>query len=235
MNSNEMHTNKNSQAEKQMDKMLREIEHAGRDSRRQQHLSNLIDQLASKEASAALKQRKKRWIATISAAACITLFVTTIVKLTETIPSAPNTGTIVAKNENDTIIRNERINITDELEKRDSVIVVPQHIIRKNEPPLIAENGNSLIETEIEESEITEIEDTIIEDIHPDALLSEDIKEDNSSLLDSIVAPIVSFGNSDNIAVKQEKEQERKRRGLLRLRRTEPSIMDGTVLALRIL
>lgn len=60
-----------------LEQLLASVEHAGRDSRRRQQLSAMIEQMAADEAD---KRRQSRlWTARLAAAATVTLFVSTAV------------------------------------------------------------------------------------------------------------------------------------------------------------
>ena len=60
-----------------LEQLLASVEHAGRDSRRRQQLSAMIEQMATDEAD---KRRQSRlWTARLAAAATVTLFVSTAV------------------------------------------------------------------------------------------------------------------------------------------------------------
>ena len=71
-----------SRADAELELMLKALEKAGRDSRRREALSAMLDQMAATEAAAHRKVVRRRWSIGISAAACLLLFVTTIVRLT---------------------------------------------------------------------------------------------------------------------------------------------------------
>lgn len=71
-----------SRADAELELMLKALEKAGRDSRRREALSAMLDQMAAAEAAAHRKVVRRRWSIGISAAACLLLFVTTIVRLT---------------------------------------------------------------------------------------------------------------------------------------------------------
>ena len=60
-----------------LEQLLASVEHAGRDARRQQQLSDMIEQLS--EAEASRRSTVRRRVVRIAVAATITLFVTTSV------------------------------------------------------------------------------------------------------------------------------------------------------------
>lgn len=71
-----------SDVDNELELMLKAVEKAGRDSRRREALSAMLDQMAAAEAAAHRKTVRRRWSIAVSAAACLLLFVTTIVRLT---------------------------------------------------------------------------------------------------------------------------------------------------------
>ena len=71
-----------------LEDLLAEVEHAGRDARRQQELGNMIDQMA------VVKSRRHGfwwWSVRVSAAACVLFFIGTAVRVwfIPTEPAAP--------------------------------------------------------------------------------------------------------------------------------------------------
>lgn len=235
MNNNDIPTDKNQQAEEQMAEMLRAIEHAGRNSRRQQQLSDLIDQLAAEKATVAHHHNRKRWAIAFSAAACIALFVTTIVKFIYTPSTMPKGGVIVAQNDNDSIVMNDDIVLIENPENGDTIAYAPLHAAPKGKTLLIAQHEEVLQETRIEEVMENEVEDKILEDIKPELFLAEGFESEERDPIESIVTPVVSIGNNEEKTTSTAKVPEKKRRGLLRIFRSEPSKMDGTMLAFRIM
>ncbi len=230
MKNNNIHNDKSQLADKRLAEMLHAIEHAGRDKRRQQQLSILINQLATEEAVVASQRNRKRWTLAISAAACIILFVTTLVRLTSTTATVlPAGNTSMASVVNDTIIENT--------ENSDSLPTIPQHTVRKREPLMIASNKVSNDDPSQETEENTSIEDTIIDILEPEILIAEDIEEANNETesIDIIAAPVTCVGNNDNVTVREKQEPAKNQRLLIRIRRSKPSKMDGTMLALRIM
>ena len=230
MKNNDIQNDKSQLADERLAEMLHSIEHAGRDNRRQQHLSALIDQMAAEEAAATRRRNRKHWAITISAAACITLFITTIVRFTGTTASVPSAGgNLMAGVVGDTIIENTGIS--------DTLLVAPQHAVKKREPLMIASNKVSNDDPSQETEEDTSIEDTIIDILEPEILIAEDIEETNNETesIDIIATPVTSVGNNDNVTTTEKQEPAKKPRRLFRIRRSKPSKMDGTMLALRIM
>lgn len=230
MKNNDIHNDKRLLADEHLAEMLHAIEHAGRDKRRQQQLSELIDQMAAENAVVASRRNKKSWAIAISAAACIALFVTTIVRLTNTTTSVlPVGGTPMASVVNDTLIENT--------ENSDTLPTLPRHTVRKRERLMIATNEVGNDEPTQEADETPSIADTIMDIIEPEVFMTEDISgnDDETESVDIIAAPITCVGNNDNMTVQEKQEPAKKPRRLFRIRRSGPSKMDGTMLALRIM
>ncbi len=232
MKNNNIQNDKSQLADERLAEMLHFIEHAGRNNRRQQHLSALIDQMAAEEAAATRRRNRKRWAIAFSAAACIALFITTIVRLTGTTASVPSAGgNLMAGVLGDTIIENTGIS--------DTLLVAPQHAVKKREPLMIASNetcnGEPSQETGTET--IITIEDTVIDIFETELLIAKNIEdvEDETESIDIIATPVTSVGNNDNVTAPEKQEPAKKPRRFIRLRRSEPSKMDGTMLALRIM
>ena len=225
MKTNEPYDDKSQQAEERLADMLDAIEHAGRDSRRQQQLSSLIDQLAAEEAAVAHHRNRKRWTIAFSAAACIVLFVTTIVRLTGTTGSIPPIIPLVAKT-NDSIPETKTIADT---------IVTPT--LYKNAIPsiTIAETISEEPLPRTEEDTIPTT-DTLLRINEPEMLLTENPEDDEElqNQIASISAPITSVGNNENTSPNLQPEPQKKSRRLLRFLRPEASKMDGTMLAINI-
>lgn len=230
MKNNNIHNDKSQLADKRLAEMLHAIEHAGRDKRRQQHLSILIDQLATEEGVVASQRNRKRWTLAISAAACIVLFVTTLVRLTSTTATVlPAGNTSMASVVNDTLIENT--------ENSDSLPTIPQHTVRKRETLMIAYNKVSNDESSQDAEETPSIVDTIIDIIEPEVFMAEDINgnDEKNESVDIIAEPVTCVGNNDNVTVREKQEPAKNQRLLIRIRRSKPSKMDGTMLALRIM
>ena len=79
---------KNDKEKMNLDQLLATLEHAGRDSRRQQELSAMIDSLAAAEETP--KRSFWWWSSRVAVAACVTFFVTTAVRIWF-IPTGPTT------------------------------------------------------------------------------------------------------------------------------------------------
>lgn len=223
-----------------LDELLRTVEHAGRDNRRQQQLADLIDSLAAEEESAHRKLLWRRWSIGISAAACLVLFVTTIVKFTAQDASQP-TGALVAETPSGHVREEAKVQ---EEELRTKTVYENENenkghrtktkSLTEDEELPIAENEATV---PIEKEEI--VEDTLIDEYDIDVQYADKMYVPGSE--DMIP---VDTGSDTNIGrdhadvetqvAKHEEKSEKKSRKWFQLRRANPSKMDGTMLAFRL-
>lgn len=223
-----------------LDELLRTVEHAGRDNRRQQQLSDLIDSLAAEEESAHRKVLWRRWSIGISAAACLVLFVTTIVKFTAQDASQP-TGALVAETpvshvREEAEVHEEELRTKTVYENgnRDEGLHTKTKSLTEDKELPIAENEATV---PIEKEEI--VEDTLIDEYDIDVQYADKMYVPGSE--DMIP---VDTGSDTNIGrehadvetqvAKHEEKSEKKSRRWFQLRRANPSKMDGTMLAFRL-
>lgn len=220
-----------------LDELLRTVEHAGRDNRRQQQLSDLIDSLAAEEESAHRKVLWRRWSIGISAAACLVLFVTTIVKFTAQDAIQPS-GSLVAEAQADTAAKP----MLDEINDDDSPslgerTVRPHTVSPAVAPQMVAEQSD-------DRQAVTEMDEAFNEEVIPVDVYDNDVqyaeqidqRKSEDSLLEHVGA------DSDNAQVQPQfamqeptAKQEKAPRKWFKLRRANPSKMDGTVLAFNLL
>ena len=215
-----------------LEQLLGAVEHAGRDSRRQQQLSKLIDSLAAEEAGKHKQLMWRRWSIGLSVAACIALFVTTIVKVVipadDAVPSV-----VVAEQKTDSVIVPQVI--------EEAVIVVPtaspvhHRQIVSNAIPSGAEHLAEVMPVEA----IDTVDDVISEG---------DTLFDSEELLRELAVQLAEVKSQDAVSVEeghpelqqpvvvtQNSEPKTERRSWFRLRRSKPSKMDGTMLAFRLM
>lgn len=225
MKTNEPYDDKSQQAEERLAEMLNAIEHAGRDSRRRQQLSDLIDQLAAKEATTQ-HQKRKAWAIAFSAAACIALFITTIVRFTGTTESIPQVGPIIADLSNDSIPETKAV--------ADTIVTPTLH--KKTTPAVTLAESISVEPVPTTEEDSIPMTDTLPIINEPEMLLTENPEDDEElqNQIASISAPITSVGNNENTSPNLQPEPQKKSRRLLRFLRPEASKMDGTMLAINI-
>ena len=220
-----------------LDELLRTVEHAGRDNRRQQQLSDLIDSLAAEEESAHRKVLWRRWSIGISVAACLVLFVTTIVKFTAQDAIQPS-GSLVAEAQADTAAKP----MLDEINDDDSPslgerTVRPHTVSPAVAPQMVAEQSD-------DRQVVKEMDEAFNEEVIPIDVYDNDVqyaeqidqRKSEDTLLEHVGA------DSDNVQMQPQfamqepaAKQEKAPRKWFKLRRANPSKMDGTVLAFNLL
>ena len=221
---------KNDKEKMNLEQLLATLEHAGRDSRRQQELSTMIDSLAAAETT------KHRgfwwWTSRVAAAACVTFFVTTAIRIWF-IPTGPATkgAPIVAE------IKGTETPTATVLDT--AVIPTVSHSQTSHRPKAVkAEPTAAGEELYAEETTVTEpiekdsakapyyiIEDDFAPNTEPIAYNSEP-----EPVATDEPAATTPDASTPNVA-QTTKPQRRKLFGGF-LRRSEPSRMEGTTLAL---
>ena len=218
---------KNDRNKMDLDQLLATLEHAGRDSRRQQELSAMIDSLAAAETT---KHRSFWWWSSrVAAAACVTFFVTTAVRIWF-IPTGPTTKGIPTVAEvNGTETSTAIVSDTAVLPTVNRSITSPTPKVVKAEPTiaseeLYAEETAEPVEEDSIEAPYYIIEDDFAPNTEPIAY-----SEPKQAITDEPAATTPDAG-TPNVA-QTTKPQRRKLFGGF-LRRSEPSRMEGTTLAL---
>lgn len=220
-----------------LDELLRTVEHAGRDNCRQQQLSDLIDSLAAEEEFAHRKVLWRRWSIGISAAACLVLFVTTIVKFTAQDAIQPS-GSLVAEAQADTAAKPKLDEINDDDSPSFGERTVRPHTVSPAvAPQRVAEQSDD--RQVVKEMDEVFNEEVIPVDVHDnDVQYAEQIDQRKSedTLLEHVGA------DSDNVQMQPQfamqeptAKQEKAPRKWFKLRRANPSKMDGIVLAFNLL
>ena len=226
---------KNDKEKMNLEQLLDTLEHAGRDSRRQQELGAMIDSLAAAEK--APKHGFRWWSLRVAAAACVTFFVTTAIRIWF-IPTGPaNSSPIVAE-----LTKQDKPSVLSEDTTINPAVIVPTikhptqrhttYVTAESEPVAAAEmlaeetvTPETLQADDTTETESAELPYYIVEDdFAPDTelIVDNDEPEQNTTL-----EPVVN----QPVAAKPAKSQHRKILGGF-LRRSEPSRMEGTTLAL---
>ncbi len=218
---------KNDSNKMDLDQMLATLEHAGRDSRRQQELGAMIDSLAAAETT---KHRSFWWWSSrVAVAACVTFFVTTAVRIWF-IPTGPTTKGIPTVAEvNGTETSTAIVSDTAVLPTVNRSITSPTPKVVKAEPTiaseeLYAEETAEPVEEDSIEAPYYIIEDDFAPNTEPIAY-----SEPKQAITDEPAATTPDAG-TPNVA-QTTKPQRRKLFGGF-LRRPEPSRMEGTTLAL---
>lgn len=219
---------KNDRNKMDLDQLLATLEHAGRDSRRQQELSAMIDSLAAAETT---KHRSFWWWSSrVAAAACVTFFATTAVRIWF-IPTGHTTKGIPTVAEV-TVTETPTATVSDT-----AILPAVSHSATSHTPntaeaqptaaseELYAEETAEPVEEDSIEAPYYIIEDDFAPDTEPIAYNS----EPEQAITDEPAATTPDTG-TPNVA-QTTKPQRRKLFGGF-LRRSEPSRMEGTTLAL---
>lgn len=219
---------KNDSNKMDLDQLLATLEHAGRDSRRQQELGAMIDSLAAAETT------KKRgfwwWSSRVAAAACVTFFVTTAVRIWFIPTDSTTKGSPIIAEMNGTEMPTATI-----LDTAVTPIVYQSETSHrpktvKAEPTVASEElyAEEKTITEPVEKDSAEAPYYIIEDdFAPD---TEPIAYNNEPEQATIDEPAAKTPDTPNIAQTTKPQRRRLFGGFLR--RSEPSRMEGTTLAL---
>ena len=216
---------KNDNNKMDLDQLLASLEHAGRDSRRQQELSAMIDSLAAAETT---KHRSFWWWSSrVAVAACVTFFVTTAVRIWF-IPTGPTTKGIPTVAEvNGTETPTAIVSDTAAIPTVNRSITSPTPKVVKAEPTVTSEELYAEETAEPVEEDSIEAPYYIIEDDFAPNTESIAYSEPKQAITDE---PTATTPDTPNIA-QTAKPQRRKLFGGF-LRRSEPSRMEGTTLAL---
>ena len=215
-----------------MEDLLSDVEHAGRDARRQQELGDMVDRLAASESG---KQHGFWWWSTrVAAAACVLFFISTAVRIWF-IPSDSARPEVA-----------EALIPTQPPIVADSVLPIapaanaikPAGIRRIASSPVVT-TPSSLEETAAEDEPVVPMveefmaeEFTVEQESLSDSL---DTEDSLTNTIDDLVSPIVSIACEPQTEPQTEAPHEkRERRSFLAslFRPAEPSLMDGTTLTL---
>ena len=208
-----------------LEQLLASVEHAGRDARRQQQLSDMIEQLS--EAEASRRSTVRRRVVRIAVAATVTLFVTTSVWRWLS-PSQPQAGQASLR----AVVS--------------PAVVTPtlQPAIPTQEPPSISPVRRSFghpqplpsVAADDPVEATAEVEPALVEIVEPPLPQEEVyIAEAEPSAAEEEVRPSFPQPATETLAQNTTAPAPPPRRhGLFSLRMAEPSLMDGNVLALQI-
>lgn len=218
---------KNNRNKMDLDQLLATLEHAGRDNRRQQELGAMIDSLAAAE------EHPKRgfwwWSSRVAAAACVTFFVTTAVRIWF-IPTGPTTKGIPTVAEV-TVTETPTATVSDT-----AVLPAVSHSATSHTPNTAEAQPTAASEEFYAEETAEPVEEDSIEapyyiiedDFAPDTEQLADNSEPEQAITDK---PAATPDTDTPNATKSAAPQRRKLLGGF-LRRSEPSRMEGTTLAL---
>lgn len=210
-----------------LEELLASLEHAGRDARRQQQLSQMIERMAAEEAAA--KRRSVRlWSVRLVAAACLLLFMLTLVRLWQPI----------LQQEGPQLAQVPQVQMP-------KPHMAPAEPRRATSQPTASPIPATISKPKPALPLQPDVVDPILEEIAPSpidepSLLTEQYAEVvPEELPTEEESPAVPFLPETTDAIAQaepvpEPETPEQHRSLFRLRMAEPSLMDGNVLALQI-
>lgn len=211
------------------EQMLRTVEHAGRDARRQQELGDMIDRMAAAE------ERHHGfwwWGARVAAAACLVFFISTAIRVWF-IPVDPADGTKVAK-----------VTVAEPLSQviADSVATTVAVPLKINRQPIQTMSVQPIAEP-VESEEIP----VVVEEVQPVEEFYAKAHDEEMPAVNTETKPIIAqeevpaepVNVAQTIPIEEEVPATPKpeRRSLFSslFCRAEPSMMDGTILAIKIL
>lgn len=234
--------NEASRADAELELMLKAVEKAGRDSRRREALSAMLDQLAADEAAAHRKLVRRRWSIGISAAACLLLFVTTIVRLTN-IGDGVAAGPLTAEVDDRPVANGDAVADTvakGSYVQPDVLPVRPRKVFAQTdaEPtPMMAETKapqeetTPLLPSEVKAADTVSMGDEVLFDAGQFAEADLPESEENET-----VTPTPASSQPAQVAANTPAAKPDKRRSRwVRHHRDDRSKMDGTMLAFNIL
>lgn len=231
-----------SRADAELELMLKALEKAGRDSRRREALSAMLDQMAATEAAVHRKVVRRRWSIGISAAACLLLFVTTIVRLTN-IGDGVAAGPLTAEVDDKPIVNGDTVADTVAIDSDVKTDVLPVKA-RKVFAPTVTESAPMMAETKAPQEETTpmsSVEEQAVDSVSlgdevlfdAGQLAEADLpeSEENEAVTPTPASPQPAQVAANTPAPKPAKQRSR----WVRHHRDNRSKMDGTMLAFNIL
>ena len=206
-----------------LEQLLASVEHAGRDSRRQQQLSAMIEHMADQEAK---KHRTVRmWAIPLAAAATVTLFVVTSVWQWDNplLPTGPQVAQAPA-------VRRTEMPLPQTNTLPSAVVAPVRHctVVDEETQSLPDVNYTAPVEPLIME---------VVEPVMPqEEYIAEVLPEETDTLYQGNSDPAVPVDQTPQLAqAPVESQPEPPRSSFFSIFRAEPSLMDGTVLAFNIL
>lgn len=206
-----------------LEQLLASVEHAGRDSRRQQQLSAMIERMADDEAK---KRRTFRmWAVPLAAAATVTLFVITSVWQWDNPlqPASPQVAQAPA-------VRRTELPLPQTDARPTAVVASVRH-----RP--VADNGTQPLPGIMPATPAVPLAVEVVEAVLPqEELLAETLQPQPDTLYQEFSSPAAHVAEPTQMAqAAAEPQPEPRRSSFFSLFRAEPSLMDGTVLAFNIL
>ena len=210
-----------------LEQLLQAVEHAGRDQRRRQQLSQMIEQMA--EAETSKSQTVRLWVARVAVAAMITLFV--VVPVWNWIGVDQSVEMQVSQVPVSIQTRDVEPVAVEVEQKRDYVARQHARTVNRTLP--------DLVEPECEELDNTS--DVVVVESQPVFYVQEETVADNLEpiVTDPVVEevlPVVPSKEPEQVAQSMPRtDAKRERRSFFSFLSAEPSMMDGTMLAFQLL
>ena len=216
-----------------LEQLLAEVEHAGRDARRRQELGDMIDRMAAAE-SRKRGKALRLWTARVAAAACVVFFIVTAVRIWF-IPT--DGGTMVAEN---LAVAPSPVAVPPAAEE-ETAVAAPvsrtapspkRHVVHGPERAVTA----GLVEEDPVLNPVVDVEDYVAEEV-----MLEEMAPVPDTILPDTVAPVeievpAPLAEAEPHAAAPSPAAEPRRSPFASLfHRAAPSRMDGTVLAFNIL
>lgn len=206
-----------------LEQLLASVEHAGRDNRRQQQLSAMIERMADQEAK---KRRAFRmWAIPLAAAATVTLFVITSIWQWDNPlqPAGPQVAQAPA-------VRRIELPLPQTDARPTAVVASVRH-----RP--VADNGTQPLPGIMPATPAVPLAVEVVEAVlSQEELLAETLQPQPDTLYQEFSSPAAPVAEPTQMAqAAAEPQPEPRRSSFFSLFRAEPSLMDGTVLAFNIL
>lgn len=210
-----------------LEQLLQAVEHAGRDQRRRQQLSQMIEQMAEDEASKSHTIRL--WVVRVAVAAMITLFV--VVPVWNWIGVDQSVEMQVSQVSVASQARDLESVAVEVEQKRDYVARRHARAVNRTLP--------DLVEPECEEqdnaSDVVVVESQPVYDLQEEAVVENLEPIDTDPVVEEVL-PVVPSKEPEQVAQSMPRtDAKRERRSFFSFLSAEPSMMDGTMLAFQLL
>ena len=206
-----------------LEQLLASVEHAGRDSRRQQQLSAMIERMADDEAK---KRRTFRmWAVPLAAAATVTLFVITSVWQWEDPmqPAGPQLAQAPA-------VRRTELPLP-------QTNTPPTAVVAPAQRRTVVDDGTQPLPGIVATTPAVPLIMEVVEPVVPqEEYIAEALPEETDTLYQGNSNPAAPAEQASQLAqAPDEPKSSERSRSFFSFFRAEPSLMDGTVLAFNIL
>ena len=210
-----------------LEQLIQAVEHAGRDQRRRQQLSQMIEQMSEDEASKSHTIRL--WVVRVAVAAMITLFV--VVPVWNWIGVDQSVEMQVSQVSVASQARDLESVAVEVEQKRDYVARRHARAVNRTLP--------DLVEPECEEqdnaSDVVVVESQPVYDLQEEAVVENLEPIDTDSVVEEVL-PVVPSKEPEQVAQSMPRtDAKRERRSFFSFLSAEPSMMDGTMLAFQLL